>query len=76
MLIALSRTGQPCDITFHKRKPILNVKVPESINAALMYGAGPKKLEQMLDRIPFSDGTTVAFGEIWTINPTPKGGLH
>jgi len=60
MLITLSRTGQPCDVTFYKKKPILNVKVPQSINLALMYDAGAKKLKQMLDRIQFSDGGTRA----------------
>jgi hypothetical protein len=75
MLIDLSRSGQPCDVTFYDRKPILDVKVPQSIFLALAYGAGPKKLKQMLDRIQFSDGTTVSFGEIWTINPMPVGGF-
>jgi len=75
MLIDLWRTGQPCDVTFYDRGPILNVKVPQSIFLALCYGAGPKKLKQLLDRIQFSDGTTIAFGEIWTINPMPTGGF-
>ena len=74
-LLTLSTTGQPCDVTFYKKKPILDVRVNEQMGLAIMYGAGPEKLQEMFSRIKFSDGTTANFGEIWTVNPMPKGGF-
>ncbi len=74
-LITLSQTGQPCDVTFFQRKPILDVKVDPKINFALMYGAGARKLAPLLSAIRFSDGTTVGWQEIWTINPMPRDGF-
>ncbi len=74
-LIHLSTSGQPCDVTFFKRKPILNVRVDQQLGLAIMYGAGARKLQEMLERIKFSDGTVASFGEIWTVNPMPKGGF-
>ena len=74
-LVTLSETGQPCDVTFYKRGPILDVKIPEKIGIALMYGAGASKLQELLARIEFSNGTVAGFGEIWTVNPMPKGGI-
>jgi hypothetical protein len=75
MLITLSTTGQPTDVTFYHRRPLLDVKVREGLGAAMMYGAGPKKLQELMGRIEFSDGTVVGLDEIWTINPMPKGGI-
>ena len=74
-LATLSMSGQPCDVTFFEKKPILDVKVMATLNAALMYGAGGKKLQELLEHIKFSDGTVASIGEIWTINPMPKDGL-
>jgi hypothetical protein len=74
-LITLSSTGQPTDVTFFRRKPILDVKVNEGLGAAMMYGAGAKKLQELLNRTKFSDGTVVSLGEIWTVNPMPTGGI-
>jgi hypothetical protein len=74
-LITLSLSGQPCDVTFYKRKPIFDVAVDPKINIALMYGAGAEKLAKLLSAIRFSDGTIAGWNEIWTINPMPKGGI-
>jgi hypothetical protein len=75
LLIDLSMSQQPCDVTFYKREPILDVRAPKNIALALMYGAGAEKLQELLQTIDFSDGTSVGFGEIWTINPMPSGGI-
>ena len=74
-LIDLSAFGGRCDVTFFNRKPVLNVKVPEKIVLALGYGAGAKKMAQILSNIEFSDGTTVGLNEIWMILPMPKDGI-
>ena len=74
-IITLSQTGQPCDVTFYNRKPILSVRVDQQVSLALLYGAGPERLAEMLDAIKFSDGTTVGFKEIWTVNPMPRDGF-
>ncbi|MFI4976102.1 MAG: hypothetical protein ACHP84_16295 [Caulobacterales bacterium] len=74
-LVQLSSSGQPCDVTFYKRKPILDVKVDQQLGLALAYGAGAKKLQELLSAIKFSDGTRASLSEIWTVNPMPKGGF-
>lgn len=74
-LIMLSMMGQPCDVTFYKKKPALNVKIDQKINIALMYGAGAVKLKEMLESIELSNGDRVSISEIWTINPMPEGGF-
>lgn len=71
----LSMTGQPCDITFHNRKPAVGVTVDQSINLALVYGASAETLKQKFDNIKLSNGDIVGSGSIWTINPMPKGGF-
>jgi hypothetical protein len=74
-IVMLSQFGQPCDVTFYKKKPIINVKVDQQVALALMYGAGPKKLAELLNNIKFSDGTRAGLGEIWTVNAMPKEGF-
>ena len=49
--------------------------IGQQINLALMYGAGAKKLQEMLENIKLSDGDKISIGEIWTINPMPSGGF-
>jgi hypothetical protein len=39
-LVTLSMTGQPCDVTFFKKIPAIDVIIDPRINIALMYGAG------------------------------------
>jgi|ERR1035441_4176099 hypothetical protein len=70
-----SLSSQPCDITFRDREPILSVKISNKITLALMYGAGPDKLKEMLENIPLSNGDTVSINDIWVIFPMPKGGI-
>lgn len=74
-IITLSMTGQRCDITFYDRKPAIEVKIDQQINLALSYGAGAKKLKEMLESIKISNGQIANIGSIWTINPMPKGGF-
>jgi len=75
MIVTLSMSGQPCDVTFRDRKPILDVKIDESIALALVYGAGAKKLAEKLQQIKLSDGHVVSLDDIWTIMPMPAGGF-
>jgi hypothetical protein len=74
-ILMLSMSGQKCDVTFYKKKPTLNVKINQQINLALMYGAGAKKLKDMLENIKLSNGDSISIDEIWTINPMPSGGF-
>ncbi len=74
-ILMLSMTGQKCDITFFKKKPAIDVKIDQQINLAVMYGAGAKKLQEMLENIKLSNGDSVSISEIWTINPMPAGGF-
>ncbi|MGO8632074.1 hypothetical protein ACC807_37870, partial [Rhizobium ruizarguesonis] len=43
-MLALSGSGQPCDITFYNRGPIIDTKISERISIARMYGAGASQL--------------------------------
>lgn len=75
MIITLSTSGQPCDVTFLRKEPALNVKIDEKISVALMYGAGAKKLREMLGNIRLSNGDVVSFDEIWMVFPMPSEGF-
>jgi hypothetical protein len=75
MILNLSQSGQPCDVTFRDRKPALNVKIDESISLALMYGADAKKLVEMLGHIRLSNGEVVSINEIWVVFQMPGNGF-
>jgi len=75
MLLTLSASGQPCDVTFFKKKPAIDVKIDPTIHIALMYGAGAKKLHELLTNIKLTNGDVISIEEIWTINPMPKDGI-
>jgi hypothetical protein len=74
-LLMLSTTGQPCDVTFYKHKPLINVTVDSKLGLAIMYGAGEKSMLEMFHKVSFSDGTIVDIREIWTVNPMPNNGF-
>jgi len=74
-LFTLSMFSQPCDVTFYNKKPAIDVNIDPKISIALMYGAGAKKLNEILMNIKLSNGDVISIEEIWTINPMPKGGI-
>lgn len=73
-LTLLSTSGQPADITFYKRKPILNVRVSAKLSIARLYGL-EDHVPRVLRRIEFSNGMVANLSEIWTINPMPVDGF-
>ena len=73
-LTMLSTSGQPPDVTFYRRKPILDVRVSTKLGAARLYGL-ESRLPRLLKRIEFSNGTVVGLDEIWTVNPMPMEGF-
>jgi hypothetical protein len=73
-LTLLSTSGQPADITFFKRKPILNVRVSAKLGAARLYGL-EDHVPRVLRRIKFSNGMVANLSEIWIINPMPVDGF-
>lgn len=73
-LTMLSFSGQPADITFYRRKPLINVQISTKIAAARLYGL-EGQLPRILKRIPFSNGAVASLAEIWTINPMPIKGF-
>ena len=76
LLLTLSISGQPCDVTFLRSRPAaLNVKIDQKISLALMYGAGARQLQKMLSEIALSDGQVVRFEELWLILPMPEKGF-
>ena len=74
-IIKLSQFGTPCDITFYDKPPMLDVLIDKEISLALSYGAGPKRLQQMLSKIRLSNGKCINIMEVWVINPMPVGGV-
>lgn len=74
-IIHLSNTEQPCDVTFRDKKPVINVTLDSRIAFGLMYGAGPKKMRELLSGIRLSNGETVSLDEIWVVFPMPVGGF-
>jgi hypothetical protein len=73
-LTLLSTSGQPTDVTFYRRKPILDVRVSAKLGAARLYGL-ESHVPRILRRIEFSNGMVANLSEIWTINPMPMGGF-
>lgn len=73
-LTTLSISGQPADITFYRRKPILDVRVSSKLSAARLYGL-EKHLPRLLRSIEFSNGAVASLDEIWTVNPMPMEGF-
>ena len=73
-LLMLSISGQPTDVTFFRRKPILDVRVSTKLGAAQLYGL-QARIPALLRHIEFSNGTIADLSEVWTINPMPKGGF-
>jgi hypothetical protein len=55
-LCNLATSGQSCDVCFYSRKPCINVRIKPTFLHALMYGAGPEKLGEMLDNIKLEGG--------------------
>jgi hypothetical protein len=55
------------------------VKIGDDFVLALMYGAGPQKLAEMLNDIKLKHGkstvATVPMRDIWAIFPMPKAGF-
>lgn len=70
-LLQTALSGSRCDVTLFNGKPHIDVKVVPKFMYGLMYGAGAKKLAELLSEIPLSDGSTVSFSQIWTINSMP-----
>jgi len=75
MLLEYSMAQNKCDICSFKHAPALDVKIDERISLALMYGAGAKKLQEMLGAIRLSNGDVVSIGDIWMIFPMPSDGI-
>ncbi|MGB8523231.1 MAG: hypothetical protein WCD43_09705 [Candidatus Acidiferrales bacterium] len=75
LILTLSTSGQPCDVAFHKKKPALNVKMDPKITIALMYGAGAKKIQEILRNIELSNGDTISIDDIWMVFPMPANGF-
>ena len=73
-LTLLSTSGQPTDVTFYRRKPILDVRVSVKLGAARLYGL-EDHVPRVLKRIEFANGMTANISEIWTINPMPAEGF-
>jgi hypothetical protein len=73
-LTMLSTSGQPMDVTFYRRKPILDVRVSAKLGAARLYGL-ESHVPRLLKRIEFSNGVVASLSEIWTANPMPVEGF-
>lgn len=73
-LTMLSTSGQPTDVTFYRRKPLVDVRVSTKLGAARLYGL-ESRLPRLLRSIEFSNGAVAGLSEIWTVNPMPMEGF-
>lgn len=73
-LTMLSTSGQPADVTFYKRKPLIDVRISTKIGSARLYGL-ESHLPRLLRSIEFSNGAIASLGEIWTVNPMHMDGF-
>lgn len=73
-LTMLSTSGQPADVTFYRRRPLLDVRVSIKLGAARLYGL-ESHVPRLMKRIEFSNGAVASLDEIWTVNPMPIGGF-
>jgi len=74
-VITLSETGQRCDITFFRRKPLLDVIIDPAIHRALAIGISAADLQAMFRRIQLSNAEQISLEDIWTIHPMPNMGF-
>jgi len=72
-LVDLSRHEGYCDITFRDRDPLIGVRLSPTLNAALMYGAGAKKMTELFDRVETRSGSTFRAVDVWVIVEFPRG---
>lgn len=72
-LTHLSMVEGWCDITFRDSPPLLGVRMSPALNAALMYGAGAKKIHEMLQRLETRGGHTFSAFDVWVVVPLPGG---
>jgi len=47
ILVQLSLSRQPCDITFYDRLPMFDVTIDPKMNILLLYGAGGRRQERL-----------------------------
>jgi hypothetical protein len=70
-----ARTGQTFDVTFLNREPILEVTLAQEFAfeflQALSWGS-PEQMEQLCQRIRFSDGSCTNLADIWILNYMPR----
>ena len=75
----LAMSGQPCDICTYSGKRYLDVEVDSNFVLAIIYGAGPRKLAEMLKEIKLNKKghptAKVSVEDIWAINPMPIAGF-
>jgi len=72
-LVDLSRTEGYCDITFHNGPPLMGVRLSPQLNAALMYGAGTKKMTELFNRVETRGGKVFRASDVWVIVEFPDG---
>ena len=74
-ILMIFQTRQPCDVTFYKAKPALDVTIEKITARPVSDPSATQAAKTMLDDICLSNGQRIPFHEIWTINPMPKGGI-
>jgi hypothetical protein len=77
-----ARTLQKFDVTFYQREPILDVQLDrdfahEFVAASTCWRRNEyvRRLQALIQRVVFSDGTKVHVDDIWTINYMPSDGI-
>lgn len=76
-LVHHAKTGQPFDVTFFDREPLLDATLDDIFASKFLATVfGPASaLQRLCERVKFSDDTVVPIAAIWILNPMPPGGI-
>ena len=79
MMQNLALSGNPCDVITYSGRRYLEVTLAPEFFYALMYGAGAKRMAEILSQIKLTKedepDATVSLNDIWMIYPMPKEGF-
>lgn len=70
-VIRYSESGQPVDIIFHRKKPLISVIISPLLSNSLEEGMIVEDIWKLFRKIPLANGLKVDLMDIWMLNPMP-----
>lgn len=71
--LRLSMVEGYCDITFYDKPPIIGARISPKLNAAMMYGAGAAKMNDLFTHIETRNGVVFSIHDVWVVVEFPGG---